>query len=274
VLHGGTGGSGGDPVPKWVVAGASFSHVEYLYIEGNTSENMSDWKTCTFITSGTTNAHPCPPLPASGNLEILLIHGTFSDLTDVHFNNLRFQYISYINGGYPDYSGQSFKIEQVGNYKAHLDDVVHIGDSPNKLVKGAMFKLVAGKYVLAGRWFAGGDLANQSIIPPFPPPDIYLHPFGHLQIYGVWNQYNRRMIELSGSVKGLRASTTSIPDVTDNYLIDAVTPEVNYTNKRFMIVGMEQEYKKEQWSIVLVEVYDTAIGKDFLSALTFKYEGQ
>lgn len=138
-----------------------------------------------------------------------------------------------------------------------------------------MFKLVSGNYVLAGNWFAGGDLKRQGIVPPYPAPSIYLHPFGHLQIYALWNKYNRRMIELSGSAKGLRLNTTSVPDLIDTFQIVAstdagtqVTPE-----KEFMLIGMEQDYEKEIWNLSLSETDDTLIGRDYTTPLHFKYEG-
>lgn len=219
-----------------------------------------------------------PPVPVGGELYFYLSAGANHGGTgnpDAHFTNLQFTYIPKINGSYSKYSGQSSKIEQSGNYKANIDDRISMSDSPKKLFNGAMFKLIAGKYVLTQRWFSGGDLLNQGITPPYPPPDSYLHPFGHLQAYAVWNQFNRRMIEISGTVKGLRLGTSTVPDLIDTYKIDATTDAGTQvtTDKEFMPVGLEHEFENEEWNTTISETADSTIPKDFTTPLKFKYEG-
>lgn len=263
MLH---GGSSADATARWDVAGSGFSSVEYFYVEGNTSEDMTKWRQCTFW-----NGTSCPPVPTDGVLEILLIHAVEADSADIHFTNLRFDYIPFINGSYSKYEGISNKIEQDGNYKANIDDTISICDSPKKLFKGALFKLVAGKYVLTERWFSGGDLLRQGITPPYPPPDDYLHPFAHLQIYALWNQYNRRFVSISGSAKGLDVHN-DVPDLIHNYTFDASVNEVQ--NKSFMLLGAEHNYKDEKWdNAIFVEVEDSGQPKDYTTPLIFKYEG-
>jgi hypothetical protein len=260
------GGFQADPQIRWVLTSGSFSsNNNYVYVEGNGSDDWTEWKTA---------SAEAAPVPKSGTIQILLIHNQNSTYqTDRWFSNLQFDYNPYLNGSYSKYGGHSFKIEQAGNYKANIDDTVQLGDSPCKLFKGAMFKLVGGSYVLTERWFAGGDLLRQGLVPPYPPDDIYLHPFGWLQIYALWNQYNRRMIELSGSAAGLKLADMP-PDLIDTYQVVATTDAgTEVTNvKEFMLVGMEQDYQEGQWNLSLSETYDSAIGKDFTTPLTFKYE--
>lgn len=214
-----------------------------------------------------------PPAPVSGELTIaIIVNSNVSNPR--HFANMQFQYIPYINGTYERYSGQSYAIEQSGNYKANIDENILTADSPRKLFKGAQFKLVAGKYVLTERWFAGGDLLNQAIIPPYPPADDYLHPFGWLQVYSIWNQHNRRMIEISGSVKGLRLGTSTVPDLIDVYKINATTDAgTDVTgDKEFQLTSSEQDGEKEEWNLTMSESFDSVIGKDYTTPLAFKYE--
>lgn len=214
-----------------------------------------------------------PPAPASGDLYIRLFG--YNGTPEIKYGNLQFNYEPYINGDYSKFVGHSSKIEQAGDYKFNVDDQVRIGDSPKKIFKGAMFKLVAGKYVLAGNWYAGGDLKRQGIVPPYPAPSIYRHPFGHLQIYSLWNQYRRRMIELSGSAKGLRLNTSSVPDLIDTYSVVATTDAGTQvtSDKEFMLTGYEQDFEKEVWNLSLIETND-ADGKDYTTPLQFKYEYQ
>jgi hypothetical protein len=214
------------------------------------------------------------PAPVSGTVSLQLMHmAAGATSKDISFTNLQFEYTPYINGDYSKFGGHSLKIEQAGNFKANVDETVRLGDSPNPNFKGAMFKLVAGKYVLTGNWYAGGDLLRQGIVPPYPPSSVYLHPFGWLQIYAVWNQYNRRMIELSGSATGLKLDNVP-PDLIDTYQVIATTDagtEVTSV-KEFMLVGMEQDYQEGQWNLSLAETYDSTVGKDFTTPLTFKYD--
>jgi actin-related protein len=67
--------------------------------------------------------------------------------------------------------------------------------------------------------------------------------------------------------------TTSVPDLIHNYEVDAVTTEVNYTNKNFMLIGNEQQFKNDNSEMTLVETGDSTIAKDYTTPLTFKYEG-
>jgi hypothetical protein len=253
------GGNSFDATPRWHLG----TFDEYVYREGYLTEDLREWHT--------TMGGEAPPIPVSGELEIRLSRTTQVG-TETHYSNLQFNYVPYINGDYSKYTGQSNRVEQTGNYKANIDDRVRLSDSPKKLFKGAMFKFIAGKYVLTERWFRAGELLTAGTIPPYPPADDNLHTFGYLQIYALWNQYNRRMIELHGSVKGLDMGT-NVPDLIHNYQVDAVTTEVNYTNKNFMLVGNEQEFKNDNSEMILVETGDSTITKDYTTPLVFKYEG-
>lgn len=234
--------------------------IETEFQRANTNE--TEWQTM----SG-----EIEPLPVSGQLLFLIPLPEIPGVTKMKFTNFQVDYFAYINGSYQKYSGHSFKVEQNGNYKANINDQVYIGDAPRKLFKGAMFKLVSGAYVLTERWFAGGDLLRQGIVPPYPPIDDYLHPFGWLQLYAVWNQYNRRFVAISGSAKGLEMSG-DVPDLIHDYTIDAAVPETE--NKTFMLVGAEHDYKGEKWNNAsFIEVEDSTIDRDFSAPLTFKFEG-
>jgi hypothetical protein len=250
---------------KWVLyTGISSDETRGIITELRTDDtDETQWQTI----SG-----DVPAAPVSGDLYIRLF--AQSNTYETKYTNHQFNYDPYINGDYSKYKGQSSKIEQSGNYKANIDDQVYLSDSPKKLFKGAMFKLVSSKYVLTQNWFAGGDLLRQGLVPPYPPSTIYRHPLVHIQLYALWNQYNRRMIELSGSAKGLRLTTTTVPDMIDTYSVVASTDAGTQVtaDKEFMLVGMEQDPEKEIWNLSLSETNDSVIGRDYLTPLTFKYE--
>jgi hypothetical protein len=164
---------------------------------------------------------------------------TWDDI-DIQYSKLVFNYIPFINGSYQKYSGHSHKVSQFGDYKVNIDEDVSISDSPKKLFKGAMIRKVGSQYVLTERWFAGGDLSNQGLLTT-PVDPQFVHPFGFLQIYAYWNQYRLRMLQLAGSVLGLRLSTTDVPDIIHNYSIDAAAIET--ANKNLMLTSIDYEPK-------------------------------
>lgn len=260
ILHGGTSV---DPTPKWAVGGSSFSHVENFYVEGNTSEDMTQWRTCSFITNNT-NAHPCPPIPESGQIEILLLHTSFSDQTDINFTNLRFEYIPYLNGGYGKFSGQTNTVSQTGNYSNALHDQIYISNSPNFLIKGSLLKKVGSVYDLAGNFYDG------QAFPSGIPSSEFLHPFGYQLAYSLWQQYRTFKRSIDSDFYGLKSfAVATIPDLHKQFFFTDNNPNVN--NKYFILLHYEQDFDSQIWKAFFREVYDTTVGNVFTDPYEFKY---
>jgi hypothetical protein len=65
-LHGGTSVDG---TLEWRITSGSFtSNNRYFVIEGNLTEDMTQWKTATWITNSK-DQNPCPPIPVDGDIE-------------------------------------------------------------------------------------------------------------------------------------------------------------------------------------------------------------
>jgi hypothetical protein len=256
---------------RWLLSNAAITQNQQPFIATfNTKDvNESEWQSMTIdSTRGTFNTGGyCDPAPIGGKVYIHLYAGNQAGVgnQNVFYQNLNFDYRPFINGSYAKYNGQSQKVTQTGSYKAKIDETVYISDSPRPLFKGAMFKLINGNYKLTQNWYAAGDMLAQSIA--IPPGAEFMHPYGHLQVFAVWNQCNRRMIDITGAVKGL-ALDKDIPDMHHNYIIDSTTCRGKY----FMPSEIEQEYRSDQWSITLLETVDQSISKDYNSAHEFKYE--
>jgi hypothetical protein len=209
------------------------------------------------------------PLPVEGTVVILLHQNRIFVNEESHFSNLQFDLAMFINGSYQKYTGHSNTVEQDGDFKANIDEEVRLGDAPHPLIKGGFFINDSGTYRRSGRWYAAGDLLNQSITPPIP--DEYLHPFGHLQIYAVWNQNRRHFMSISGSLKGMEL-TTEPADTIHLYQIEAPNPEIDVENKYFMLTGRDADPESQQWSGNLIEVFDEDELKTYDDPHTFKYE--
>jgi hypothetical protein len=263
------GGYNADPKPRWAVAGPSFSHVENFYVEGSNSENMQDWKTASFITN-TNNPHPCPPLPDSGELEIILIHNQFTTATDINFGNLRFKYIPFINGGYADYSSFYYKISRDQNLVNTRDKAVYLNGGLNPLLKGALFKLVAGKYVLSNQFYAWNDITTLS------PDPIYVHPYMHLQAYDVWNQHRNGCVKFQGDMQGLTGAEVDVdgyvnfPHLINSYFL--LDSNENTNDRIFMLLTFDIDFYSCSWKGTLIEVINQTVEKSYLDNLETKYE--
>lgn len=116
-------------------------------------------------------------------------------------------------------------------------------------------------YALTWQWYTAAPFALG-----YPPNTDYLHPYGHIQAYSVWNQYVNANRILSGSVIGLGSMWVDALDkisLTDN--------NVNTNNRYFLLISFEQNWKTALWSGVFIEDYRTDIGKVYSDSHEFKY---
>jgi hypothetical protein len=261
-LHGGTSV---DQTLVWRITSASFSsNNRYLVIEGNFTEDMTEWKTSSFITDSK-DANPCPQIPVDGYLEILLIHDQNSSYqTDRYFSNLRFTYIPFINGSYSKYTAQTNTVSQTGNYSNILQNQIYISESLKKLFKGALLRKVGADYELAGKFYDG------QAFPSGVPSSGYLHPFGYQLAFSVWQYYRRHMGSIDGDMVGLKlASPATVPDLQKVYLFSNPNPHVD--NKYFALLHYDQDYDTQIWRAYFMEILDTTIGYVFTDTYEFKY---
>jgi hypothetical protein len=210
------------------------------------------------------------PLPVNGELVVSLFQIVTPTAAETHFSNLQFQHYIFLNGSYQKYNGHYNEVTQSGDYKAVIEAETMLGDSPHPLLKGTMFKKIAGNDVRTGRWYAAGDLLNQGISAPVG--DEYLHSLGFLQAYALFNQHNRRMVIISGTLHGLRLDTSFVPDLIENYSINAGGVE-EADDKTFMLLSYDQNSHSGEWSGTIAEIFDSTEGRDYVSPHTFRLKG-
>ena len=205
-----------------------------------------------------------PPAPVGGNIYIWLHNfkqGSSSDYDkDLNYTNIRVEYIPYINGSYTKYEGQYSKAERTDTgFSANLDEDVDISDSPIPLVKGGMFANHSGTYVLqpvfwsAQLWSLGQ-----------PNDSDYFQPFEYHRVNGTYNQNHYCIRYFSGQLKGL---TDTWPDMNTVYLISDA--DFDSSNKYFMLIEIEQDFKSRVWRGKFAETYRES-GKVF-PPFEFKY---
>lgn len=221
-----------------------------------------------------------PPMPVSGDLFIWI--GQFYQNTanpslnqNVSYSNLNFQYIPFINGSYQKYVGQYNQVTRTEpGYLANRDEEVFISDAPAKIYKGAMFLFLNSAFVLIPAWFSASQWGNT-----YPTDPAAIKPYGYIQAFAVWNQYKgyndaikNRGIGVnifSGSILGL---TNDWPDLINRYVL---TDSSNQTMDRFfMLISVNQDWKSCISNVVLIEVFNSLIGKTYSDNWVFKYISQ
>lgn len=231
------------------------------------SQDETEWQNKTWT---------APPVPVTGELFIWLnqayTNAAVPSGTVINYANLRFEYIPLINGTYAKVTAQQLQVTRLNDgYLANRDNEVFISDSPAPILKGSMFLNPAGEYILFPNWFAAAPWGNS-----YPPNQDYLHPYGYIQVFSVWNQYkgynnpsNGRGIGINifqGSVYGL---TDSWPDLLHKILLTDANQQTN--NRFFMILSIEQDWKSCIWQGTFIEVYNRVILKSYNDTFTFKY---
>lgn len=108
---------------------------------------------------------------------------------------------------------------------------------------------------------------NALVYPDGDFPEDAVHPYGHLQVFDVWNQYNRTMTKADGTVDGLDTSTV-IPDLKYKYFLTDANMVTN--NKMFQLLHFSHEKHLCEWKAFLHEVADSTIDKNY-TGNTFKY---
>lgn len=208
-----------------------------------------------------------PPLPVSGRLYIILINQYEAPL-DAHFTSVRMNIYPLINGSYRRYIAQTYDVLQDNpGMKAIRETEVFISDAPRIAMKGALLKPGGspGVYQLANEFYN----AAKNTAGPASADDVM--PFGRIQAFDVWNQFNRVMRKFEATVDRTDSSTV-IPDILHKYILQDVnentTDGVNY--RIFQLLHYEMDLHLCEWGCFLHECLNTGVPKVY-EGETFKY---
>ena len=118
--------------------------------------------------------------------------------------------------------------------------------------------------------------SSQEFATGYPTNSSYLHPYGYIQAFSVWNQFkgvndpvNGRGLGInifSGSIVGL---TDDWPDMIHRFSLTDLNIQTN--DRYFMLISMEQNWKACIWTATLVEVFNSTVGKTYSDSFTFKF---
>lgn len=269
--------------------------------------------------------------------------GSAIDDVDIHFTNLRFDYMPFTNGSYVTYDKAVSKVQRSElGYAANLDEEVQISDPSclNRLVTGTMLRqknppgtvfsgsvtFLAGNSFEVSGWqlllFTVGmpliiastvsnnittrvlkasydsgsntttvtipdatvaEVSGTTTIDTFlcvpvdsffnatpwnngdPPDTTYVMPFEKIRVFSTFNQDRNSIRYFQGNLYGLGLDW---PDMIHKYFLTDADPDT--TPRRFMILGLEQNWKSCQWTANFAETFHDS-GKVYTDDFTFKY---
>lgn len=233
---------------------------------------LDQWKSYSYLLDGTSSpANEPHGFPVDGDLYFMIVWANRADYvgTSLNIQHFQFNHTVKIQGSLIDnYTGQQHVSEQSGNYIGKREKEVFISDSPARVIKGSLLKLVSGKHVRTeGFW-------NFAVFPGGVPSPAYIKPFGEMQNQDVWNQYNRPMTVIDGTIDGLDTDKTDlfglidIPDLMHTFYVKDSHSAVN--NRQFKLLHCSQDFDLCQCDIYLCEVLNETIAKQY-TGHTFKY---
>lgn len=109
---------------------------------------------------------------------------------------------------------------------------------------------------------------NASVFPDGPPDETFVHPYGELQVFDVWNQFNRVMRKCEGTVDRIQ-SAIELPDIIHQF--ELTDPDPGTIGKRFMLLHHDTDvHLCELGGVLLHELTDDEIDKQY-TGHDFKY---
>ena len=104
--------------------------------------------------------------------------------------------------------------------------------------------------------------------------EVLLYPYGELQSFDVWNQYNTERRVINNTCQGLELDIEDADDLPSPadviYKWNPVDTSLHLTNKYFMLLSFNQNHDNQEWTGVLRQVVDLTDEKDY-SNHEFKY---
>lgn len=144
----------------------------------NIIEDTSQWKTVSFDNL---------TIPYNGILFLLLGSGNVNSGNEVHFKDIKIEFIPYLRGSKFNIKSDYHINTQITEYPDKYEQTVKISDSPKRLVKGSFF------------WTngVGSRVLLDAAFYRYPQFDI-IRNFKQLANYGKFNQTYRRFYKIEG----------------------------------------------------------------------------
>ncbi len=243
----------GDEVPEWKTSDANHdTNADYYqwFISG--SEDLTEWRTYSIA---------APPAPVSGLLYIHFfaagnISGAIDDFV-IRYNNVRFDYVPFINGQYAEITGQSVKVSNDNGSPKKIEHEMFIGEPGKRIFKGALKKFDGTNFVLTETWL---DRINTTL------PENTLAWF---IVFQWWNTFRKNRTLIETDVQGMNQSEIDgIPGLIHRWQILHGGQEDKY----FMMTSLRaMNFRTSGWQGVFVETSDADGDRAYDDTFEFKY---
>lgn len=190
-------------------------------------------------------------------------------------------------------SGTTFQVDGYHLDKFTPGDIIRItGTTSNNIttrIKGVSYSLVATDTIVevedtltsetssATIEVAVFDLAsefyNAAVFTSGPPDYTYVHRYGEIQLFDVWNQHKTEKRVIRGILQGMDLEEEFDGRVDMTHLINKWNPtdfSWHTINKYFMLLTFSQNHRNGEWTGTFREVVDLTRAKDY-SNHEFKY---
>lgn len=195
------------------------------------------------------------PIPVAGEIRMLIyVSALWGGVEDTYIEQASFDYLPYINGSFEKFTGQEHIVKQDVDTRSVREKEVFISDSPKKIFKGALLIEDSGAYPLAGLFY------NAAQEPTGP---VNEKRYGEIQAFDVWNQYNRTMVILDGTVD----HSAPPPNLITKFA--GTDANENTQDRLFLLLHYELDAFLCEWNAFLIEVsrYDAKV----YTGNSFKY---
>lgn len=206
----------------------------------------------------------CDEVPKSGRVYIMIHWENTAALVGIYLDiqNFTFKYLPFINGSYKAYTGQQFTIAQAVETRNVREKEVFIANSPGRIYKGSLLVYNGTDYELAGLFY---DAAIQPDGAGTLPSGLTsAQPYGLLQSFDVWNQFNRNMVKVDGTVD----HSLPAPSMLNRWQM--TDSSVSTDNRYFILLHYEYDSFLCEWQAVFMECSNSTVAKTY-TGNSFKY---
>jgi hypothetical protein len=238
-------------VGSWKQGTGGFPVQDFLYQYQTNSVDETQW---------TNHSIEVDPVPVSGQIEIMLFQsGVYGLTNDTHFANIQLEYTPIVNGVYGKATGQYHQVSNSEIRKAKKDEEISISDTASPQWKGGLFRDNGIAHIRIGRVYDYRYGPNNL---------LGLDKFGAYQVFALWNQYNRIINKIQGTLSGLNTNTAAVPSFIHKFQL--TDPSTATDGKLFQMLSFDMDLSTCQWSATFSDVW-TNEEKDYSSYHEFKY---
>ena len=127
-----------------------------------------------------------------------------------------------------------------------------------------------------GSYSLTNEFYDYSTVITTSPDAAYVHPYGQLQAWDVWNQYRNGHNKFQATMQGLGGnavdenSLLDYPSLINRWILNYGDEKSD--NRYFMLLTYDINWYSCEWRGTLIEVYSSILGKNYDDNLEFKFE--